>query len=217
MNNLKQILVSALVAGLVAGVVSVFGVMLVGNQLADSQNLGAVLGITRYPNSGLSAHYLKLTDSPATSTAGAEGSLTVGGLAQVDKLAFGGTAYLALATPTTLTPAQVCGTRTIDMTPTSTAQITFPSATNLISSTTCLGEVGAQKWLYIRNLGTNVASTTNFVAGASTTIAFEYSSSTLTGATSTLYGGDSANVQIIYATSSDASSAKVEINILKFR
>lgn len=78
MNNLKQILVSALVAGLVAGLVSVIGVKLVGNQLADSQNLGAS-GQNRYPNSGIAAKFLEITDSPATSTPLTDGDLLVRG------------------------------------------------------------------------------------------------------------------------------------------
>ena len=94
MNNSKLIILAALVAGLVAGAVSLIGLSLVGNQLADSQNLGAATtaGITRYPNSGLAARFLNIGQSVGTSTALADGAIRTDGSITVSS----GTVYASL-------------------------------------------------------------------------------------------------------------------------
>src|SRR3990167_9490545 len=76
MNNSKTILTSIITSVIVVGVV-LLGAWLVGNQSADG-TLGA-LGITRFPNSGIAAQYLKLSSTPGTATAGSAGTLTVSG------------------------------------------------------------------------------------------------------------------------------------------
>jgi len=75
MNTTKNILISAVVSAVIAFLV-VFVGGLVGNQSAF---LGEISGITRMPNSGMAMHFLKLTNSPGTSTAIADASLLVNG------------------------------------------------------------------------------------------------------------------------------------------
>lgn len=75
---MKQNLLTALVAALVASLVATLALLLVGNQSAES--LGAQLGITRYPNSGIAARFLTISTTAGTATAGADGSFTVSGV-----------------------------------------------------------------------------------------------------------------------------------------
>lgn len=76
MNLTKQIIISSIVAGLTAAVVLLIGSIFVGgNQSADS--FGASGGITRYPNGGVVARFLKVSTSTAQ-TVGTDGTLTIG-------------------------------------------------------------------------------------------------------------------------------------------
>lgn len=71
-QTLKTILISALVA-----VVVVVGfVLLVGKQSGET-NLGAAVGINRYPNSGVVARYFKISTA-TPQTAGTDGTFKVG-------------------------------------------------------------------------------------------------------------------------------------------
>lgn len=71
---IKQLLITAIVAAIVASLVVLIGIRLVGDQSAE---FGAS-GISRYPNSGIAAKYLKVTATPGTATAGSDGGLTIG-------------------------------------------------------------------------------------------------------------------------------------------
>ena len=78
---MKHTIITAICAAFVAAVVVFTGLTLVGNQSVGEtvQQFGAALGITRYPNSGLAARYLKITTTAGTATAGTDGSFSIGG------------------------------------------------------------------------------------------------------------------------------------------
>ena len=217
---MKNILINAVVSALVAAVVALGVGGLVGNQSAD---LGA--SGTRFPN-GLSADstspsagQVRGTTLTFTSTANITGNATFSSGVQVDRLAFGGTNYLAFSTTTdwTITAAQACDTRVIDFTPSAIGGVlvTLPSASSMVAD--CLPAIGDMKILYFRNAGNAAASSTRWLAGASSTVALANPTSTVAFGTTTLAGGDSGMFTIIYATSSDAAANKVEWNIVQFK
>ena len=82
MNTFKAIAVAAITTIVCLGAVF-FVARLVGNQSADNA-LGAVLGITRYPNSGIAARYLKVSTTAGTASAGTDGTFSIGGGTEID-------------------------------------------------------------------------------------------------------------------------------------
>lgn len=81
MSNIKTIVVAIITSVVVLGV-AIVGARLVGNQSADV--LGASGGITRYPNGGIAARYLKVTTSANTASAGTDGTFSIGGGTEID-------------------------------------------------------------------------------------------------------------------------------------
>ena len=82
MSTLKTVVVAVITSVVVLGI-AIVGARLVGNQSADGA-LGASGGITRYPNGGIAARYLKLTTSAGTASAGTDGTFSVGGGTEID-------------------------------------------------------------------------------------------------------------------------------------
>src|SRR3990167_4691262 len=192
MENIKNVIITALISALISSLVFV-GFSLVGNQSAESQDILGALGITRFPNSGIATRYLNLSSGVATSSPQGDGTLTVSSRTQLDRVAFGGTSatVIASAATVTVTAAQVCDSSIIEWPAgQANASSTFPAAADLIAN--CLPSQGEYKDLLWRNTGAMAVSSTIFVAGASTSI--QYATSVAPLAPS-IAGGDSALIR----------------------
>lgn len=137
------------------------------------------------------------------------GVATFSSSTQVDRLRYGN-GYLAISASTTLSAAQVCNNSIVDVSWSNEnrLRLVFPTSTSLTAD--CLQAIGDQKWLYVRNLASQEASSTVLQAGPSSTIRFLSATTTYEGASTTIYGGWSSSIQLIYVTSSQASAAMIE-------
>lgn len=209
-NNLYRTLVA------VALIISIVGLFL------PSVSLPIVVGgVTNYDSLSLrpevaADNALVVQNSAGTNRFVIDGSgtSTFSGFTQFDRIAFGGTSLTVLSggSTSTLSAAQVCDSRIVEWAGDANNRLTLPSAQSLIND--CLTITGGYKMLYYRNTGVNVASTTQFVAGASSTIQVA-TSSAANAATTTINGGATALFHIILATST-SNSNMVEWNQIKF-
>jgi len=183
---MKQHLSTVLVAALVASVVSVLVGGLVGGQ---SANLGAAIGVTRYPNSGIASRGLRVSTSTTPSTP-ADGALevtgavsfsqvltvlgltTLSGPLQVDNIRYGGAAATITASTTmTATAANVCDNSILLVgTQAASSTLTLPGSAALIAD--CISLRGAVKTLRIKNTSTSASDVVLAAGDASTTIRF---------------------------------------------
>lgn len=215
MNNLKSLLPS-LLAGLVAGIVALVGYGLIGGS-ADNV-LGAV-GLNRYPNSGFAVRSLDISTSPSSvtsltdgafSVSGAStlaGTVTITGNTAIDSFKSGVNSQSGSATTTALTAATLCDYGIDEWTPSvANATATLPDAVPLQAD--CIDARGSSNFIWFENLS-NAASTTLFVAGASTTIEYVASSTV----DRVVAGGDGAKIEFINSTSTTSNSAMVKYKI----
>lgn len=220
-NNLKTVIVAALVASLITVGVLVIGTKLVGNQSADGQSLeqmlGAAVGITRFPNSGIAARCLNITTSAGTATACTDGTVTLTGVNTVtgafvvDAIGSSVNIQTAGTATTTVTAAEICDNTLIEWAPrAAVSTATLPTAAALQAD--CLDVQGSYRDVLWENTG-GAASTTAFSAGASSTI--EYASST--GANGPLSGADGAIIRFQNSTTTGSTNSNmVKIKIIPF-
>lgn len=213
---MKQHLLSAAVAALVASVVVFIGSGLVGNQSVPTTDFGAS-GFNRFPNSGVVAKFLNITATPGTVTsAGTDGSITASGgitvsagdvrlsgnVVQSDK--DGTIVSINSTATTTLTSAHVCDNTYINVSFSNTSGIaTFPDAADLISD--CLTTVGDTLSFKVRDSSATSTNKVAFAAGASSTISRPQTTSTIQGdnlATTTITSLGIANIEATLITSS---------------
>jgi len=162
-NNLKQILITAAVAGIVSALVVLIIGGLVGNQ---SASLGSG---TRFPhgisadNTSPSAEQIRGTTLLIT------GDTVLMGETRTPLVETGTKATLTInATTTTLTAAQVCDNNVIEWAPGVTASATLPSAALVYAD--CLTTDGDQISFLFRDTSATSTQTISIVAGASTTL-----------------------------------------------
>lgn len=172
MNNLiKTVLLQAAVSAVVSAIVFTVGLGLVGSQSA--QDLGAAIGTTRFPNSGIVAQYFNASSTSATSNfAGAvsiAGLFSITGDTHTGSLVQGGSIATLTGTSTqSVSAANVCDNSVVQWAPTVTeATATLPTAIALAAD--CMTSNGDFKDILFLNTS-STATTTVVVANASTTL-----------------------------------------------
>ena len=151
MNTFKAIAVAAITTIVVLGAVF-FVARLVGNQSADT--LGASGGITRFPNGGIAARYLKLTTSANTATAGTAGTFSVGGGTEIDLYRCG----TATWNPGSIATSTFAQATTTDIAITGAALgdvciASLTSSTSTLAQLTCAITATATSTIQLVNLG----------------------------------------------------------------
>lgn len=221
MNILKILAISAVISAVVA-----FGVgsWLVSNQPEPIDQFGAS-GITRFPNSGIAAKWLKIIGSPSTATSGEDGLFQAGTSSishqlKLDRVNFGGLLSVsgtsAVNTTSSITAANICDNGILEWAPTagtgmSNASATLPAGDALQSD--CLQSVGDWREVVFRN--TAATSTVIFIEGASTSLRFA-SSTASTTPFGKGNGGNQTSVLLRFILTS-AATKFVEIQATMFR